>query len=255
MRKTILLLIILILSLSTVSATTDILKIGESMTKASSTFTVKNIGETSIILIKGSEQKIIEPEDKIKWDGFKVYVESISYDKSSAEKNYVIISVCKDEKETCNNLDDDCDGRIDDNVERDCGIDIGACKKGTQECILGEWGPCQGQVTSAAEICNGKDDNCDGKIDEDIPDRECGIDIGACKKGNQSCEDGGWSECRDSVGRKPETCNEIDDDCDGEVDENACETTEINTTEDTNITDDDSVSGWSKFWRWFGRIF
>ena len=44
----------------------------------------------------------------------------------------------------------------------------GICKPGRQVCqITAEWGVCQGQTLPSKEICkNGKDDNCDGKVDE-----------------------------------------------------------------------------------------
>lgn len=42
---------------------------------------------------------------------------------------------------------------------------VGECRDGTQTC-LGSWGTCTGQVTPIGELCNGKDDDCDGNIDE-----------------------------------------------------------------------------------------
>ena len=67
----------------------------------------------------------------------------------------------------------------------------------------------------AAEICNGKDDNCDGKIDE-------GFDVD--NDGTPSCAVGGKpADCDDhDPAIHPgavEVCNEKDDNCDGKVDE------------------------------------
>jgi hypothetical protein len=57
--------------------------------------------------------------------------------------------------------------------------------------------------------------NCVGN--ETIP---CGSNIGACSQGIRACINGQWSECTNEVGPQSEICtNEIDDDCDGVVDE------------------------------------
>lgn len=65
------------------------------------------------------------------------------------------------------------------------------------------------------EVCNGKDDNCDGQIDEGL-DIECAT---ACGKGVIACVNGKYQPCN---ARQPGPvdipCNGIDDDCDGTVD-------------------------------------
>jgi hypothetical protein len=75
--------------------------------------------------------------------------------------------------EVCDGTDNDCNGLIDDGVDqtRPCGIDIGECSSGiqTRKCIGGRyspWGPCEGEVAPSIEICNGKDNNCNGLIDD-----------------------------------------------------------------------------------------
>lgn len=46
----------------------------------------------------------------------------------------------------------------------------GICRAGTKRCRNGMWGACQGQrLPLNKEICNSKDDNCDGQIDESFP--------------------------------------------------------------------------------------
>ncbi|NOY91478.1 MAG: formylglycine-generating enzyme family protein [Deltaproteobacteria bacterium] len=123
--------------------------------------------------------------------------------------------------ETCNGLDDDCDGTVDEgNPEGGalCGLSVGSCRPGTMLCTGGAL-VCSGGTGPALETCNGLDDNCDGTIDEGNPGggASCGIATGACVAGMLRCSGGGLS-CFGAVGPSLESCNGLDDDCDGVVD-------------------------------------
>ena len=90
--------------------------------------------------------------------------------------------------EECNQVDDDCDGTIDEGCScnpgesRDCGVETGECQQGTQTCDPnGNWFECLGDVEPVSEICDDNLDNdCDGVVDEDCEgeceDEECDND-------------------------------------------------------------------------------
>ncbi|TKD12588.1 MopE-related protein [Polyangium fumosum] len=129
---------------------------------------------------------------------------------------------CVPAPEACNGLDDDCNGIPDDNA---------FCADGTP-CVNGQ---CGGMCSPTPELCDGYDNDCDGVVDESTPGALLCPMGGACVNGmctfqgcmtDADCPAGHLCDpangtCVNPNGCVPtnETCDGIDNDCDGMVDE------------------------------------
>lgn len=143
--------------------------------------------------------------------------------------------VCQGEvtakNEVCDGKDNDCDGATDEDfTDKDlpCFAGSGACQgKGTFVCSQdGKSTICNAKpLPPSAEVCNGKDDDCNGMIDDGLPAMKACYGgpagtkgVGKCKEGIETCV-AGVPTCND-VQPTLELCNNQDDDCDGSTDEN-----------------------------------
>lgn len=140
--------------------------------------------------------------------------------------------------EVCDGVDNDCNGEVDEafpTLGEECSVGIGECRReGVWACTAGGSGVvCVGadgesvmEGEPSAELCDGRDNNCDGTADEDFGalGNACEAGVGACRAlGVQVCGiDGMRTMCDVQQGiPREEVCDgeNADEDCDGIAEE------------------------------------
>ncbi len=153
-----------------------------------------------------------------------------------------------DADEVCNAQDDDCDGEVDEDALDAVQLHVDADGDGfgdpentvmacaSEEGLVEDGTDCDDAdpetFPGAPERCDGVDNDCDGEVDEELQEYWFadvdGDGFGDPDTTVESCDPGeGWvdngDDCDDGDGAinpdAEEVCNELDDDCDGEVDE------------------------------------
>jgi hypothetical protein len=159
--------------------------------------------------------------------------------------------------EVCDGLDNDCNGKVDEgtDLQQDknncgaCGVncEVNLTNASATDCVEGlctitQCVPGFGDANKVPsdgceytcpvnppvdEACNGLDDDCDGNVDNGNPGggQPCtetcpnGTCLGQCTPGIRQCAGDGTFLCIPGIGPSIETCDGVDNDCNGTVDD------------------------------------
>ncbi len=137
---------------------------------------------------------------------------------------------CVPVAEECNGVDDDCDGLGDeslmpppaDRTEGICGLFFKQCTgpDGWQEPNY----RVSPEYQDEEDRCDGQDNDCDGTVDENLSPPPASLTVGVCEDALQECtgvlcfDDPDYTAIENYEAQEM-TCDGLDNDCDGSVDE------------------------------------
>jgi MYXO-CTERM domain-containing protein len=144
--------------------------------------------------------------------------------------------LCFDPKETCDNIDNNCQAGVDEGVLK-CGNPLHCpnpeiCNAEDDDCdgLTNEGNVCPNACVPSPEVCDGCDNDCDGFTDDGIAAIPCGPAAPPNCAGTLSCKPpvavppggcvvgGGFNSCVSNP--MTEVCDGVDNDCDGSPDDN-----------------------------------
>jgi len=147
--------------------------------------------------------------------------------------NYTNLASYQAFENLCDDLDNDCDGQIDEGWPtkgQACdGEDLDQCATGTWTCSAGGGLECINETgIGSPEVCDGEDNDCDGLKDEGLAYKGLPLNtlcdgVGQCGLGFVQCNGQGQATCSTNPDGSQtqavtELCDSLDNDCDGQID-------------------------------------